>query len=133
MVSTFNFHNYDSLADSHDKIDPRRRKGEARRDLVGDLCWAASEGDLGSLRRFAARGVALDAADYDGRTPVHLAASEGHVHVVEFFADQGVRLDPCDRWGNTPLDDAQREGHEAVAQLLGGVDRISGKGSKGRR
>lgn len=117
LVQTYNFHNYDSLG-AHDKIDPRRQAGEAERDLVGDLCWAASEGDLGALRRLVAQGVSLDAADYDGRTPVHLAASEGHAHVVEFFADHGVRLDPRDRWGNTPLEDAKREGHDEIVRLL---------------
>lgn len=118
LVATYNFHNYDNLSAANDKRDPRRRANEAQRDLVGDLCWAASEGDLGGLRRLAARGIALGLADYDGRTPVHLAASEGHTHVVEFLADQGVALDARDRWGNTPLDDARREGHAGVERIL---------------
>jgi glutaminase len=118
LVATFAFHNYDSLSASQDKVDPRRRAGEEQRDLVGDLCWAASEGDLGALRRIAARGASLCVADYDGRTPAHLAASEGHLHVLEFLADQGVELDPRDRWGNSPLDDARRERHADVERFL---------------
>jgi glutaminase len=117
-VSTYNFHNYDSLSMADDKVDPRRALGEAQRDLVGDLCWAASKGDLGGMRRLAARGVPLDAADYDGRTALHLASSEGHLRVVELLAEQGVGLEPRDRWGNTPLDDARREGHADVEAYL---------------
>ncbi|MEM6671472.1 MAG: glutaminase A [Planctomycetota bacterium] len=117
LVSTFHFHSYDSHASSS-KLDPRRRANEALRDLGGDLCWAASEGDLDALRRLAARGAALDSADYDGRTPAHLAASEGHLVVIELLADLGVSLDRQDRWGNRPLDDARREGHDAVVRFL---------------
>ncbi|MEM9379234.1 MAG: glutaminase A [Planctomycetota bacterium] len=117
LVSRFHFHGYDSHG-ATDKVDPRRRANEALRDLGGDLCWAASEGDLDGLRRLAARGAALDSADYDGRTPAHLAASEGQRTIVEFLADLGVPLDRTDRWGNRPLDDARRGGHEALAELL---------------
>ncbi|MEM6570174.1 MAG: glutaminase A [Planctomycetota bacterium] len=117
LVSTFHFHGYDHHG-AAGKVDPRRRASEALRDLGGDLCWAASEGDLDALRRLAARGAALDSADYDGRTPAHLAASEGQRVILEFLADLGVSLERTDRWGNTPLDDARRGGHDAVAELL---------------
>ena len=78
------------------------------------------------------RGVPLGIADYDLRTPLHLAAAEGHLKVVEYFIAQGVELNPRDRWGNTPLDDAFRHGKKKVAKLLknkggqqGGVERLA--------
>ena len=88
-------------------------------DLVGFI-WAASEGDLTSLRRYIARGVNPDHADYDGRTALHLAASEGHNGIVRFLLGCGCRRDSLDRWGNAPLQDAQREGHTSTAKLLSG-------------
>ncbi len=119
LVETFNFHAFDNLVGGlHGKKDPRRQLEEARRNLLVDLCWAASEGDLNGIRRLVVQGVNLNDADYDGRTALHLAASEGRYDVVEYFVRQGVELNPVDRWGNTPLDDAKKGGHNDVAHLL---------------
>ena len=68
--------------------------------------YAASEGDLLTIRRLVARGADLEGGDYDHRTPLHLAAAEGHEHIVQYFVDQRIDLAPRDRWGGTPLDDA---------------------------
>ncbi|MDY7095412.1 MAG: glutaminase A [Acidobacteriota bacterium] len=119
LVSTFNFHNYDNLVGGvHGKIDPRLAPHQAKRNLLVDLCWAASEGDVDGIRRLLVQGVDLEEADYDGRTALHLAASEGRAEVVELFVQRGIELGPVDRWGNTPLDDARRGGHEKVVALL---------------
>ena len=83
-----------------------------------ELIYAASEGDLCAIQRLVARGIDLAGADYDMRTPIHLAAAEGEERIVQFFIDQGVELSPRDRWGNTPLDEAKRHGHTRVAELL---------------
>jgi glutaminase len=119
LVTTFNFHNYDNLVGGlHGKRDPRRRPNQLRRNLLVDLCWAASEGDLNGIRRLLVEGVDLDEADYDGRTALHLAASEGQAHVVEYFIARGASLRPVDRWGHTPVDDARRAGHTGIVGLL---------------
>lgn len=83
-----------------------------------EMIYAAARGDLSAVRCLIARNVPMDCADYDLRTPLHLAAAENQTEVVRFFIDQGVDLKPRDRWGATPLDDARREGHEGVANLL---------------
>ena len=85
---------------------------------TAELIWAASMGNLSAIRRLVAQGIALDAADYDRRTALHLAASEGHVAVVEFLLSQPHLVDAMDRWGNTPLDDACRHGRAEAAELL---------------
>lgn len=118
LVTRFNFHAFDSLVRSDDKLDPRKTEIAAKGSKVLDLIWAASIGDLHQIRRLVASGVDLGAADYDGRTPLHLAASEGHTTVIEFILAKGVTADPVDRWGNTPLQDALREGHDEVAAVL---------------
>ncbi len=126
LVKHFNFHNYDSLMDIQSgKNDPRHRKIDIKLDTVGALCWAASHGDLGEVQHLIARGVNFNDADYDGRTPLHLAASEGHYRVVETLINLGAHPHVKDRWGNTPLDDAQRGHHQDIVSFLTKLSLIS--------
>lgn len=118
LVETFNFHNYDNLSGLSKKRDPRRNRLHTETDDVVAMIWAASKGDLNAIQRLVACGVDLNGADYDGRTPLHLAASEGHEHVVRYLIKQSVNLHPKDRWGGTPLDDAYRHKHNGVAEML---------------
>jgi glutaminase len=118
LVTTFNFHNYDTLTGNTEKKDPRLSRVQAKAESINELIWAASKGDLGAIQRLLVRGIGIDRADYDGRTPLHLAAAEGQLAMVEWFIARGVDIDPRDRWGTTPLDDAYMQGHQAIVQLL---------------
>ena len=119
LVERFNFHVYDGLGGGvRQKADPRRRSKVDDRQLLVDLCWAASEGDCEGIQRLVLRGADVDASDYDGRTPLHLAASEGRIDAVRCLLGLGASAACRDRWGNTPADDAEREGQTMVAELL---------------
>ena len=73
MIGRFNFHNYDNLVGGvHGKKDPRLVRRPRRRNLLVDLCWASSEGDLTGIRRLIVEGVNLDEA---GLRRSHRAAS----------------------------------------------------------
>jgi glutaminase len=91
---------------------------EAAYGGIAEPIWAASHGSLDTLKRLIARGQSLHVADYDLRTPLHLAASEGHLEVVRYLVGHGHPLDALDRWRNTPYDDAVRHSHEAVRRFL---------------
>lgn len=82
------------------------------------ICWAAAQGDLHELQRLVASGVDLNAADYDGRTGLHLAASEGNYDIVAFLVKKKVEINSKDRWGGTPLADAKRGNHKKVVDFL---------------
>lgn len=117
LVERFSFHNYDSLVDSSKK-DPRRARSDTLTDHTYRAIYAASIGDISELKRLVAHGHDLNVADYDGRTPLHLACTEGHVDTVRYLLCQKVNPEPEDRWGNTPLADASRHGQEAVEALF---------------
>ena len=82
------------------------------------ICWAAAQGDLQELQRLVACGVDLNAADYDGRTGLHLAASEGNYALVVFLVKKKVNINCKDRWEGTPLADARRGNHKKVIEFL---------------
>ena len=119
LVSKFNFHTYDSLINGvSNKKDPRLQKNEAHINSLINLCWAASMGDFHEVQQLTARGLNINDADYDGRTPLHLAASEGHEKIVEFLLLKGADSKAKDRWGNTPMDDAHRSNHKKVIEVF---------------
>jgi glutaminase len=82
------------------------------------VCWVASQGDVHELQRLYASGVDLNAADYDGRTGLHLAASEGHLDAVKFLVAKGVDMGPTDRFGGTPLIDARRGNFKKIIEFF---------------
>ena len=119
LVDAFAFHVYDGLGGAPSRKDDPSRNREARdREFLVDLCWAASEGDCNGIQRLLMLGAAINGADYDGRTPLHLAASEGRIEAIELLLAQGADANARDRWGNRALDDAEREGRSDAAALL---------------
>ena len=118
LVEKFNFHNYDNLIPNLGKIDPRQHKNEDKMKGVMVANFAASQGDLNEIKSLKAKGINLEEADYDGRTPIHLAASEGHLNIVNYFILEGLDLNPTDRWGGTPLSDAKNHNHKEVVKVL---------------
>ena len=79
---------------------------------------AAAAGDVAALRQRAPHTDVKNAANYEGRTPLHLAASVGSIEAVQFVIGLGAEVSELDRWGNTPLDAALAQGHADVASYL---------------
>ena len=51
MVRIYNFHNYDSLKHTSEKVDPRRRKLDNKAQDIVSLLFGAYNGDVTAIRR----------------------------------------------------------------------------------
>jgi len=119
LVKVFNFHNYDNLRFTQKKLDPRKMQVENKAHQVVLTLFSAANGDLTALSRFYLQGVDLTVADYDRRTPLHIASAEGHMACVKFLVEKArVPCRPVDRWNNTPADDARYHSHPEIADYL---------------
>eukprot|EP01062_Namystynia_karyoxenos_P076895 TRINITY_DN7627_c0_g1_i1.p1 TRINITY_DN7627_c0_g1~~TRINITY_DN7627_c0_g1_i1.p1 ORF type:complete len:1528 (+),score=500.57 TRINITY_DN7627_c0_g1_i1:83-4666(+) len=86
------------------------------------LCGTVAEGEAGlpHLEDMigASSETSLGLADYDGRTPLHIAAAKGEVEVAKRLIDAGAPLDCRDHVGVTPLREAVWNRNEEVVRLL---------------
>eukprot|EP00897_Mesotaenium_endlicherianum_P005923 jgi/Mesen1/5359/ME000267S04506 len=108
---------FKKLLNPKKSADPRRSSDGAL-GFTTELLFLSSQGNADGVKGLLDEGVSVDAADYDGRTALHLASSEGKVEVVRLLLSRGASVNPKDRWGSTPLTDAKRVGHSDVATLL---------------
>jgi ankyrin repeat protein len=88
-------------------------------DDTGRLHWAAERGDLAMISRCLSRGVAVDARDVVGATPLFDAARRGRLNAVRYLLDRGADPNAQVRAFGTPLMVAIGSGDgDVVAELL---------------
>ena len=88
------------------------------------LCSVAAAGKHDILENLISLGAESNSADYDGRTPLHLACAEAHVGIVRLLLEAGADVNAKDCFGGTPLDDTIRKraldisSQEVIVSLL---------------
>lgn len=101
---------------------------------LAELMFYVSIGDCAQVELIA-RGYNIDitsekTADYDKRTPLHIAADSGSYACASWLVKENAPPNVVDRFGNTPLDCAIRSGHYTIAGLLeahGGAKHAQGE------
>lgn len=89
----------EALVDAGAALDP-----QAQLDALVD----AGVSDRDSFDFLLRRGARLDAADAEGRTPLHRAVAQGHLETVRRLLQRGAPVNQPDASGLTPLDVADR-------------------------
>jgi ankyrin repeat protein len=102
-------------------------------ELAGILCSAVQARDDTLLGLYLRAGADPSPADYDRRTPLHIAAAEGALPAVEALVAAGADVGAKDRWGFTPLDEARREKRGPVVDFLTRHQQQQQAGGSGRR
>lgn len=77
-----------------------------------------ANGRYETVKQKLEQGADASYADYDLRTPLHLASTEGHDRVVQLLIEHEADIDAEDRWGAKPIDNARENGHKRVMQVL---------------
>ncbi|KAM1601417.1 hypothetical protein ACFXTN_023741 [Malus domestica] len=92
--------------------------GKQEAELALKVNSAAYHGDLFQLKGLIRTGADPNKADYDGRSPLHLAALKGHEDITLFLIQEGVDINIKDNFGSTPLLEAIKNGNDRVSSLL---------------
>ena len=85
---------------------------------INELMQAASKGDLATLQRLLATGVAIDERDIFGNTALIYAVSAGHYEAVSLLLRQGADITLTKPNGLSILDIAASNKYERLLHLL---------------
>jgi ankyrin repeat protein len=83
-----------------------------------ELMENAVRGRVSHVKQKLSQGASVTFADYDKRTPLHLAASAGHSETCVVLLESGADVNARDRWGRTPISDARAGNHADVMEIL---------------
>lgn len=119
----------EAIHNGHDKIIELLLKDQGS-SHTADMMWlndarasallnqAVFDRDLPQLKRLVQANVNVNAKDYDGRRPIHIAASEGNLEELKVLVKAGADLDVKDRWGNSVMDEAKRSKNPGLMDYL---------------
>jgi glutaminase len=105
----------------------KSKAGESNPDIAFALMMNhVLKGDVEKIEELL-ETVDVNKADYDGRTPLHIACAEGNYETVVLLMERGAHIHLRDRWNNTVLDDL----NELIVASRGGTIVEDGGGADG--
>ena len=78
------------------------------------MCNAVFENNVEYIKNQINIGTDINVADYDGRTPLHIAVSLNKANIVKILIDNGANKYIKDRWGCTPIDEALKHNNSLI-------------------
>lgn len=88
----------------------------SQQQTCNELMMNVVGNDLDAITAWHAGGADLDAANYDGRTALHIAVARGAEDIVRFLISQGCDPERKDNFGRTPMIEAADQ--EEIIELL---------------
>ena len=73
-------------------------------EIASKLCYFVYNEEYEALKNWLECGVDPSLADYDNRTPLHIAYSRKDIEAIKLLEFKNASKQLKDRWGNTPLD-----------------------------
>jgi len=87
----------------------RAKGAELRlRNAGTTLCNLVQDGKSEMLKLYLDNGADPNSADYDLRTPLHIACADGMLPLIKILLEAGADLNALDRWGESPVDEATK-------------------------
>ena len=108
--------------DNQGKAQSQAQKASAKRQAITEILFFACVGSIADCKRlikqFDIKISDPSTADYDKRTPLHLASAEGHIDIVTWLLSKKADANAVDRFKRTPLEEAVRSDHGKIVSLL---------------
>ena len=82
------------------------------------LCYAANSGFQATIQELKEVGADVKGADYEGRTPLHIAAAKGHLSIVEYLIENGANVNAKDFKNRTPLWESAVHFRKEISKVL---------------
>jgi ankyrin repeat protein len=98
-------------------LERTARESAADADLAA-MMRAAMIGHTTAVAAFLERGIAIDATDQNGRTPLMEAVFGGHIDTVEELLARGANVNAQDADGWTALMEAAAKGRADLVRTL---------------
>eukprot|EP00291_Cryptomonas_curvata_P009430 CAMPEP_0172200544 /NCGR_PEP_ID=MMETSP1050-20130122/29399_1 /TAXON_ID=233186 /ORGANISM="Cryptomonas curvata, Strain CCAP979/52" /LENGTH=245 /DNA_ID=CAMNT_0012877883 /DNA_START=112 /DNA_END=845 /DNA_ORIENTATION=+ len=89
-----------------------------REEMEIKLFHLAVSGDLDRMRQLVENGISVNAVDYNGRSPLHLAADRGFTEVVEYLLSNSATPDLKDNRGDSAVTLASKANHADTVLVL---------------
>ena len=103
---------------------PLKEQSLQQSKLLNELFYYARTEDVAKMKALVAKNKgalnlrSTSCADFDGRTPLHVAAAAGSVQALTWLLEEGAEVNSLDNFLRTPLREASEGGHLEAQRVI---------------